>query len=233
MDRRVAELAAEYELDGRAIEPLRSLLALLAADDTAPTTVRQPSEAVDVHVADSLSGLQFPAVREARSIADLGSGAGFPGLVLAAALPDARVALVESVGRKCAFLERAIETAGIANACVVCARAEAWTDGLGTRDLVTARALAPLGVIAEYAAPLLALEGAFVAWKGRRDAAEEADAAFAAGELGLELSEIRPVTPFATAKRRTLYLYSKVTETPARYPRRPGMARKRPLRPST
>src|SRR3712207_1608384 len=144
MDERLAELADEHHLDGRAVEPIRKLLALLAADDTAPTTVTAPAEAADVHVADSLSGLQLEAVRSARSVADLGAGAGFPGLVLAAALPEAEVALVESVGRKCAFLDRAIDTAGLANARVVCARAEEWQDGRGACDLATARALAPL-----------------------------------------------------------------------------------------
>src|SRR5207244_4805958 len=98
---------------------------------TAPTTVGSQAEALDVHIADSLSGLEVPAVREARRIADLGAGAGFPGLVLAAALPDAHVALVESAGRKCAWLERAIAAMGLVNAQAVNVRAEAWPEGLG------------------------------------------------------------------------------------------------------
>ena len=209
------------------------LLELLAEDDAAPTTVRGPREAVDVHIADSLSGLEVPAVREARRIADLGAGAGFPGLVLAAALPDARVALVESVGKKCAFLERAIEVAGIDRAMVVCARAEEWPAGIAMHDVVTARALAPLAVLAEYAAPLLRVGGTLVAWKGARDPAEEAAAASAATELGLEPGEIVRVKPWKGVDQRHLYLYSKVTETPRRFPRRAGMARKRPLGGST
>ena len=74
---------------------IERLLDLLERDDTAPTTVRDRAQARDVHIADSLSGLELPAVRDARRVADLGAGAGFPGLVLAAALPDAHVALVE------------------------------------------------------------------------------------------------------------------------------------------
>lgn len=223
---RLEELASAYGVDP---EPLRRLLDLLAADETAPTTVREPSQAVDVHIADSLSGLELDVVREARVIADLGAGAGFPGLVLAAALPDTRVALVESTGRKCAFIERAIAAAALPNAHVVCARAEEWRDGLGAHDLVTARALAPLAVIAEYAAPLLRVGGSLVAWKGARDVDEEADAARAAAELGLEAREVRSVEPFRGAAHRHLHLYSKLMETPPRFPRRPGMARKRPL----
>jgi 16S rRNA (guanine527-N7)-methyltransferase len=212
---------------------IQRLLDLLERDETAPTTVRDRTEALDVHVADSLSGLELPAVRDARRIADLGAGAGFPGLVLAAALPDARVALVESVGRKCAWLERAVEAMGLTNAEVVHARAEEWTDGIGANDLVTARALASLNVLVEYAAPLLVEEGALVAWKGRRDPLEEADGAAAASRLGMEPRDVARVQPFASARDRHLYLYLKVGPTPNRYPRRPGMASKRPLRAST
>lgn len=230
MTDRLAELVAAH---GVAPEPLKQILELLAADPTAPTTVREPEQAVDVHIADSLSGLDLEAVRQASAIADLGAGAGFPGLVLAAALPHAHVALVESVGRKCAFLERAIAAAGLGNATVVCARAEEWRAGLGTLDLVTARALAPLAVIAEYAAPLLRVGGSLVAWKGARDAAEEADAAAAARQLGLQRVEVRHVRPFPAAEHRHLHLYSKVEDTPPRFPRRAGSARKRPLGRST
>ncbi len=120
--------------------------------------------------------------------------------------------------------------AGIANAEVVHARAEAWDDGARGDDLVTARALAPLSVLAEYAAPLLRDHGVLVAWKGRRDAQEEADGAYAAEQLGLEPVEIRRVQPFPAARDRHLHVMRKVAPTPPRFPRRPGMAAKRPLR---
>ena len=84
-----------------------------------------------VHVADSLAGLAFGELVGARTICDLGAGAGFPGLVLAAALPDARVDLLESIGRKCQFMERAIAETGLTNARVVCDRAETWALGEG------------------------------------------------------------------------------------------------------
>ena len=229
VDAALAALAERYELPPQAAAALSALLRVLAEDDAAPTTVREPRAALDVHLADSLSGLEVPAVRGARHIADLGAGAGFPGLVLAAALPDARVTLVESAGRKCAFIARAAEAAGLPNAEIVHARAEDWRDGLGACDVVTARALAPLAVIAEYAAPLLVCGGTLIAWKGAVGGAEEQDAETAAEELGLALREQRRVTPFPAAERRTLYVYSKVRETPPRFPRRAGMARKRPL----
>jgi len=222
-----------FGLAPEATAAIERLLDLLERDDTAPTTVRSRAEALDVHVADSLSGLEVPAVRDARRIADLGAGAGFPGLVLAAALPHAHVALVESVGRKCAWLVRAIAAMGLANAQAMNVRAEAWPEGLAGHDLVTARALAPLNVLVEYAAPLLAEGGALVAWKGRRDPLEEADAAAAAAVLGLEVGAVVRVQPFPAARDRHLYLYLKVRPTPNGYPRRPGIASKRPLRAST
>jgi 16S rRNA (guanine527-N7)-methyltransferase len=212
-----------------AISKLNALLQLLAADEHAPTTVRAPEQAVYTHVADSLVALELPDVRAASTIADLGAGAGFPGLPLAVALPLARVALVESVARKCAFIRAAADAAGLTNVEVVVGRAESWSDGIGTCELVTARALAPLAVLAEYAAPLLREGGVLVAWKGRRDEQEERDAAAAADALGLAVEEIRPVHPYPGADHRHLHVLRKVAPTPDRFPRRPGMARKHPL----
>jgi 16S rRNA (guanine527-N7)-methyltransferase len=84
-------------------------------------------------------------------------------------------------------------------------------------------------VVLEYAAPLLRRNGTLVDWRGRRDAAQELQAARAADELGLALVGIERVRPFEDARDRHLHLYTKAGETPARFPRRAGMARKRPL----
>jgi 16S rRNA (guanine527-N7)-methyltransferase len=230
---RLAELADRYGLRATAADRLALLLQLVAAEPSSITAVRDPAQGVDVHVADSLVALELPQVRDARRIADLGSGGGFPGLVLAIALPDAHVALVESVGRKAAFLQAAIERLELSNAEAVQARAEDWPEGLGAHDLATARAVAPLSVLVEYAAPLLELGGSLVAWKGARDDAEEADGRAAAVALGMDDLATRPVRPFASARDRHLYLSSKVSDTPPEYPRRPGMARKRPIRASS
>jgi 16S rRNA (guanine527-N7)-methyltransferase len=230
---RLAELGERYGLPAAAADQFATLLDLVAAEPSAITTVRDPREGVDRHVADSLVALELAQVRDARRIADLGSGGGFPGLAVAIALPEAYVALVESVERKCAFLRAAVERLGLANVEVVNARAEAWADGLGMHDLVTARAVAPLSVLLEYAAPLLEDGGALVAWKGRIDAAEEGDARAAASALGMGKPEKRAAVPFVEARDRYFYLSSKVSPTPSRFPRRPGMARKRPIRAST
>jgi 16S rRNA (guanine527-N7)-methyltransferase len=222
-------LAARYHLRAEAVERLRVLHRLLVHDPLAPTAVRDPRKVIDDHLADSLVALELDAVRSAGSLADLGSGAGVPGLPLAIALPAASVALVESAARKCAFLERAIARCGIENARAVHARAESWPEAIESFEVVTARALAPLEVVAEYAAPLLVVGGTLVAWRGRRDPVAEASAARAAGALGLEPAQILSVQPYPAAQSRHLHLMSKVTPTPSGFPRRPGMALKRPL----
>jgi 16S rRNA (guanine527-N7)-methyltransferase len=222
-------LAARWGLGARECAELASLLAQMEREDRAPTTVRDPAVGVDTHVADSLVALGVGPVREATTIADLGSGAGFPGLALAVARRDCEVRLLESQTRKCAYLEDTIARAGIQNAQVVCARAENWTAGASANDVVTARAVGPQPVVLEYAAPLLRLDGTLVDWRGARVASEERAAARAAGELGLALVDIEKVQPFEGARDRHLHLYLKVRETPARFPRRAGMARKRPL----
>jgi 16S rRNA (guanine527-N7)-methyltransferase len=211
------------------VEQLRLLHRLLVEDPLAPTAVRDPAKVMDDHLADALVALDLDAVRSARRIADLGSGTGVPGLPLAIALPHTAVDLVESASRKTAFLERAVAVSGASNASVVHARAEAWPEGIAAFDVVTARALASLEVVVEYAAPLLVVGGTLVAWRGRRDPSAEAAAARAAAELGLEPESVVPVKPYRTAENRHLHLMSKVTETPRGFPRRPGMALKRPL----
>lgn len=224
----VADLVSRFDVPAGAAAQLEALLDGLA-DPEAPTTVHAREEAVDVHLADSLVALELDAVRDATAIADLGAGAGFPGLALAVALPRARVSLVESGGRKASFIAELAERAGIPNAEVVPARAEDWRDGLRANDLVTVRALADLPVVLEYAAPLLCEGGTAVLWRGRRDADEERRGAIAAEELGLATRDVRSVRPFPRAEHRHLHSYVKLAPTPERFPRRAGMARKRPL----
>jgi 16S rRNA (guanine527-N7)-methyltransferase len=187
-------------------------------------------------VADSLSGVEVEPLRGARRIADVGAGAGFPGLVLAIALPAARVDLLEGSQRKGAVIGRLAAAARVENARTIVTRAEEWAalppaagGGREAYDAVTARAVAPLAVLIEYAAPLLRTGGLLVAWKGARDPKEELGGQAAAGELAMAVEEVRRVVPFEGARRRHLHLVRKVAATPKGFPRRPGMARKRPL----
>ena len=209
---------------------LTRVLELLETERASVSSVTDPGRAWKVHVADSLSGLELDALREAVTIADIGSGAGFPGLVLAVALPDARVDLIESVGRKCDFIHRAIEAAGIGNANVINARSEELASGEGREAYaaVTARAVGRLSTLAELASPLLADNGVLVAWKGKRDPEEEQQLANASAQLAMRPEEIRHVGPYAGSEHRHLHLLRKAGPTPTELPRRAGIAKKRP-----
>lgn len=217
-------------LDASGREKLRAVLDLLAAERASVSSVTQPAQAWKTHVDDSLTGLEVIALRDAESIADIGSGAGFPGIPLAVALPRARVDLIESVGRKCEFMRRAIAAAEISNARVLNARSEevAAAEGRESYDVVTARAVGRLSTLAELASPLLRKGGTLVAWKGRRDPDEEEQLARAAASLGMRPEEVIDVGSSAGSRHRHLHVVRKAGPTPAGLPRRPGMAKKRP-----
>jgi len=212
------------------VEATSRVLELLEEERASVSSVTDRERAWRVHVEDSLTGLEVPELAKAGRIADIGSGAGFPGLVLAVALPDSQVDLIESVGRKCEFIQRAIDAAGIPNAVVLNARSEEIATG-ERRDsygAVTARAVGRLSTLAELASPLLCDGGVLVAWKGKRDPDEERQLARAADQLAMRPEQILDVGDRAGSKHRHLHVLSKLGATPADLPRRPGMAKKRP-----
>jgi len=227
--------SAPVELDPGAREALRRVLDLLRRERASVSSVTEPERAWRVHVEDSLTGLRVPQLGAAKVIADVGSGAGFPGLVLAVVLPGARVDLIESVARKCEFMRRAVAAAGIENARVVDQRAESWAasrppdGGREAYDAVTARAVGRLSTLAELASPLLREGGVLVAWKGRRDPEEEVEVEAAAGRLAMRPLRVLAVGPFAGSRHRHLYVFVKQGPTPDGLPRRPGLAKKRPF----
>lgn len=211
------------------------MLELLANDPRSLSSVRDPSDAWRAHVADSLTGLAVPELAAARTIADVGAGAGFPGLVLAVAMPDARVDLIESVARKAAFIADAARAAGIGNARAVAARSEEHAakappaGGREAYDAVTARAVGRLATLAELASPLLREGGVLVAWKGRRDAEEEAELERALDATAMASVRILEVGAEAGYEHRHLDVLRKAGPTPSNLPRRAGIAKKRPL----
>lgn len=219
------------DLDPDQRRQLEAYLDCLARSHVSLSSVREGKEAWQVHVLDSLSGLALSELADARRIADLGAGAGFPGVVLAVKNRAVEVDLVESVQRKCEFMHEALGASGIENARPVCARSEEWAAGEGREayDAVTARAVAPLGALAELASPLLGEGGYLIAWKGGRDAEEEEQAASIAAKTAMEPVKIVATVPFKGSRERHLHLLRKSGPTPQNLPRRPGMARKRPL----
>jgi 16S rRNA (guanine527-N7)-methyltransferase len=140
------------------------------------------------------------------------------------------VDLLESSKRSCQVIQRLADSASLNNVRVVCRRAEEWaTWSRESYDAATARAVGSLPVVVEYAAPLVRVGGSLVVWRGARDDTQERAADSAAHQVGLFLEEIRAVYPFPGAQNRHLHVYRKAEATPARFPRRSGMASKRPL----
>ncbi len=209
---------------------LETVLALLAEERASVSSVVD-QRAWKVHVEDSLTGLEVPELREARRIADVGAGAGFPGLVLAVALPEAQVDLIESVGRKTAFITRAAEAAGIPNAAAIIARAEdvARGEGRESYDIVTSRAVGRLSTLAELASPLLRPDGLLIAWKGKRDPEEEHQLENASEALAMRSESVLDVGHRAGSEHRHLHVIRKTGETPNNLPRKSGLAKKRPI----
>jgi 16S rRNA (guanine527-N7)-methyltransferase len=216
-------------------ERLESLIGLIAADPSTPSSVRDPAEARRIHIADSLSGLDMAPLAAAQRIADVGAGAGFPGLVLAIVMPDAQVDLIESIGRKCEFMRTLTARLEITNAAVICDRAETVgaapppAGGREAYDAVTARAVGRLATLAELASPLLRHDGVLVAWKGARNPDEEAELERASSRLAMRGERVAASGPYSGSRNRHLFLLRKFGPTPDDLPRRPGMAKKRPL----
>jgi 16S rRNA (guanine527-N7)-methyltransferase len=176
------------------------------------TSVRDPAEARRVHLDGSLAALETVRGFDG-PIVDVGSGGGAPGIPLAAALPEREVTLLESSRRKCGFLER--WTAELPNLRVVCGRAEEQpVDEFG---VAVAKALARPPVAAEWCLPLVAPGGAVVLFVG--PSAQPKPVAEVAERLAAELVESPP----------GLFVLRKLGPTPSGFPRRPGIARKRPL----
>jgi 16S rRNA (guanine527-N7)-methyltransferase len=176
------------------------------------TAIRDPAEARRVHVEGSLAALEqvrrFPG-----SVVDVGSGGGSPGFALAVALPEREVVLLESSSRKCRFLARAASE--FPNVRVVRGRAE--EQDVDVFGVAVARALAPPPVALEWSLPLVAPGGAAILYVGA--SASAAAVARVADRVGGGLPELHP----------GLVVVPKVKPTPSGFPRRPGVARKRPL----
>ncbi|MGF1471686.1 MAG: 16S rRNA (guanine(527)-N(7))-methyltransferase RsmG [Rubrobacteraceae bacterium] len=186
------------------------------------------------HLLDSLSCLLHEPARGATSMVDIGSGGGLPGIPLKIVRPDLRLTLVEATGKKSRFLRKVAEDLALRETTVINARAEEVGRGnehRGGYAVATARALAPLPVLAEYCVPLVQEGGCAIAMKALPDDVEMAAGAEAAKILGAEISGVLDVEflPELPPKRRTLVIMTKTGPTPEKYPRPPGTPKKRPL----
>jgi 16S rRNA (guanine(527)-N(7))-methyltransferase RsmG len=175
----------------------------------------QRTRVASILLTESLAGLELEPVRVARRVADIGTGAGFPGIVLAIALPQAHVTLIDKVPAKCSFLSRTTAELGLDNVDVVEGFVQQWSEGAGTCDVVTSRKVGRPEMMVERAAPLLAPGGAVALWPGPDEfGAGAAEAAAEAAKVaGLRLTQVRPVlTETHRGKRvvKHLHLYQDV-----------------------
>ncbi|MBR5430068.1 MAG: 16S rRNA (guanine(527)-N(7))-methyltransferase RsmG [Firmicutes bacterium] len=189
------------------------------------------AEAGDKHYRDCLAAREpVAALPSGSRVLDLGSGAGFPGLVLAAVCPEQRFILVDATAKKCDFLRQTAGALALTNVEVVCGRAEELGRGELREScaLVTARAVAALRELVELALPLLQHGGRLLALKGGAYGQEIDEASHALSELGGRVSDARTYT-LPGGEQRALVLVEKLAPTPAKYPRRTGLPHKRPL----
>ena len=184
------------------------------------------------HILDSLTAALALGETPSGKVVDVGSGAGFPGLPLKIVYSKVELTLVEATQKKARFLEAAVEALGLAEASVVAERAErlgqdpAYREGF---DLVLARALAPLPVLAELTLPLCRRGGVVVAYKSPGVEGEVAEARRAIKLLGGAPPQIVEVSAAVTGDPRVLVTIEKRGPTPGKYPRRPGLPAKQPL----
>lgn len=199
------------------------------------TAIRDPEEFDRKNIQDSLSILDLAEYEEARTVLDLGTGGGFPGLPLAVASPEKRFVLADAIGKKLKVVQAAAQELGLANVETVHARAEdmAKTNAHRERyDLVVSRAVANMATLSEYCLPFVKVGGFFVAYK-TEDAAEEIAAAKSAiAKLGGRIRRVDKASPNndEASSGHTLVVVEKVSKTPKEYPRKAGTPGKDPLR---
>lgn len=214
-------------IDDAMVDKLATFFDMLTStnEHTNLTRIVSPSDAVDKHFADSLSGIDHfpPCVK----LLDVGSGGGFPALPIAITRPDLDVTMIDSTGKKVDFLNEVCTSLSL-NARALHVRAEeyAHTSARESYDIVTARAVASLPTLLEYCLPFVKVGGSFVAYKTSED--ELLDAQKALETLGGKLVSTHPYT-LNGGDKRTLFIIKKVAPTPPKYPRGQGKPRNKPI----
>jgi 16S rRNA (guanine527-N7)-methyltransferase len=194
------------------------------------TRITAPRDIVVRHFLDSLACAQAFETPP-QTLADVGTGAGFPGIPLKIIWPGTQLTLSDSIGKKTLFLDHVRQNLALDNVEIVTMRAEEHGHDpahRGRYDAVVARAVAALPVLSEYCLPLLRVGGRFAAPKGTDGAAEAETARSAMRHLGGQLVSVLPVA-LPGVESRTLVVIEKIAPTPRGFPRPPGMPTKRPL----
>ena len=190
------------------------------------TGITEDSAVAKMHLLDSLTVLST-ADLSGKKLIDVGCGAGFPGVPLAIACPEASITLLDSLGKRMKWLEEVLPTLGVTAECVTARAEEAITDRRESYDYATSRAVARLNILLELTAPYVKVGGAVLAMKGAAAKEELAECAGAIKKLGLKLEEVKEYPIDGTA--HAVIVLRKVAPTPARYPRRFAQIKKSPL----
>ncbi|MBQ9327567.1 MAG: 16S rRNA (guanine(527)-N(7))-methyltransferase RsmG [Solobacterium sp.] len=192
------------------------------------TAVDEPEEVYEKHILDCL--LPLGRIPQAERIVDVGSGAGFPGLVWASVWRDSSFVLLEPTKKRCTFLSEASSKMGLHNVEIVSERAEDYVSiSRESFDLVTARAVAGLTVLSELSVPLVKVGGTFAAMKGAKGQEEAEEARYALTLLGCGAPKVI-ADQLPSGDQRTLILAKKLHPTPAAYPRPYSRIKQKPLR---
>jgi 16S rRNA (guanine527-N7)-methyltransferase len=193
------------------------------------TRIVDPQEVILKHFVDSLSVSQYI---DGNIMADIGTGAGFPGIPLKIIQQDLKLYLVDSLKKRIEFLREVILRLGLKEVEIIHVRAEEMGRNRQYRagfDIVTSRAVARLPVLLEYAIPLLKEKGIFIAMKGSQTEYELADAKSALVRLGAEVVNVANFSLGVEAEHRSIIVIRKIKVTPDEYPRKPGIPSKYPL----
>lgn len=194
------------------------------------TALTAPEDVAVKHMIDSL--LAYDISMEGKTLADVGTGAGFPGVPLKIYCPSLKVTLIDSLGKRLNFLQQVINELGLENICCEHLRAEDAGRNKKHRekyDFVTARAVARLSVLAEYCLPLARKGGQFVALKGSKFTEEINEGTQAVKILGGKIISAEPVKLPGLDDGRAIIKIDKIKTTPAQYPRKAGTPEKQPL----
>lgn len=180
----------------------------------------------NLHLLDSLTVLSCADLK-GKTLIDVGCGAGFPGVPLAIACPEAKVTLLDSLGKRMKWLETVLPTLGVTAECVTARAEEAVADRRESYDFATSRAVARLNVLLELTAPYVKVGGAVLAMKGTMAEEELAEAASAIKKLGLKLEKVQKFPIDGT--NHVVLVLRKVSPTPKQYPRRFAKIKQAPL----